>query len=95
MLYDWDSGNINKNLVTHNVHDWEIEEAIEDQNAKVVGSVFINGEERFELLGRVKTNGRFLRVIFTYRMGTSGNLLIRPISATDMTEQQKRRYLRK
>jgi uncharacterized DUF497 family protein len=95
MLYDWDSGNINKNLVTHNVHDWEIEEAIEDQNAKAVGSVFVNGEERIELLGRVKTNGRFLRVIFTYRTNIAGNILIRPISATDMTERQKRRYLRK
>ena len=50
MRYDWDGGNIGKNL-KHNVHDWEIEEAIEDQNAKVIGSVFINGEERFELLG--------------------------------------------
>ena len=42
MLYDWDSGNIGKNLIKHNVHDWEIVEAIEDSNAKVVGSIFIN-----------------------------------------------------
>jgi uncharacterized DUF497 family protein len=92
-MYDWDNGNIGKNL-KHNVHDWEIEEAIEDPLGKVVGSVVIDGEERFELLGRVQTNGRLLRVIFTYRTDSQGNPLIRPISATDMTPRQRRRYLR-
>lgn len=26
MKFDWDKGNINKNLFRHGVHDWEIED---------------------------------------------------------------------
>jgi len=37
MRYDWDVGNMGKNLVAHNVHDWGIEEAIEDPAQKSPG----------------------------------------------------------
>jgi uncharacterized DUF497 family protein len=95
MQFDWDHGNIDKNLVRHGVHDWEIEEAVNDPKAKVVGVKIIGGEERRELLGRVQTNGRYLRVIFTYRYNPQGEKQVRPISATDMTKRQPRRYLKK
>ncbi|MBI1925149.1 BrnT family toxin [Candidatus Poribacteria bacterium] len=88
-MFDWDSGNINKNL-KHNVHDWEIEEVFDDPHMKTRSRGIINGEERIEALGRVQTNGRYLRIVFTLRSG-----LIRPISARDMNQQERRRYLRK
>ncbi|MBI1922938.1 BrnT family toxin [Candidatus Poribacteria bacterium] len=88
-MFDWDRGNIGKNL-KHNVHDWEIEEIFNDPLMKAKRLGIINGEERIEVLGRVQTNGRYLRVVFTPRRG-----LIRPISAKDMKRQERRRYLRK
>jgi uncharacterized protein len=88
-MFDWDQGNINKNL-KHNVHDWEIEEVFGDSNIKTKSLGITNGEERLEALGRVQTNGRYLRVVFTVR-----GQLIRPISARDMNRQERRRYLRK
>ena len=49
-MFDWDEGNIGKNL-SHGVQDWEIEEACEDAQARVIDYQWIRGEWRSILLG--------------------------------------------
>jgi hypothetical protein len=44
MEFDWDHGNIDKNL-KHNVHDWEIEEAMLDPRRRLVGRQKIHAED--------------------------------------------------
>ena len=85
--FQWDRGNIDKNLVKHNVENWECEQ------------VFFNGplfvlddpkhsvpENRWAAFGKTDA-GRFLAVIFTKR----GNL-IRIISARDMNKRERKFY---
>lgn len=91
LMFQWDAGNISKNL-KHGVQDWEIEEALLDPRAVRTKKMEVGGEVRYELLGRVETSGKYLRVIYTLRQDEEGNLPIRPISAVRMTPTQKRRY---
>jgi hypothetical protein len=44
-MFDWDEGNIGKNL-SHGVQDWEIEEACEDAQARVIDYQWVRGEWR-------------------------------------------------
>ncbi|HEY7269011.1 MAG TPA: BrnT family toxin, partial [Dehalococcoidia bacterium] len=62
MEFDWDDGNIDKNL-KHNVHDWEIEEAFFDPAALVSFHSSSYGEQRRVMLARVETSGRYLHVV--------------------------------
>ena len=59
MEFDWDEGNRDKNL-KHGVHDWEIEEAIEDKDGIVVNRSTVLDEVRFIYLGRAQISGRYL-----------------------------------
>jgi uncharacterized DUF497 family protein len=93
-MFDWDEGNIGKNL-SHGVQDWEIEEACEDAWARVIDYQWVRGEQRSILLGRARTSGKYLRVVYTLRRGADGEELIRPISAVEMTPSERRRYRRK
>ncbi len=93
-MFDWDDGNIDKNLV-HGVQDWEIEEACLDTNSRIIKHWFMRGERRYTLLGRSITSGKYLRVVYTLRTGPDGETLIRPISAVEMTATQRRMYRRK
>ncbi|MEW6214538.1 MAG: BrnT family toxin [Nitrospirota bacterium] len=65
MKFDWDNGNINKNLFRHGVHDWEIEDAFLDPNRLSLGKNNIHGEERHILLGRSEISGKYLRIVYT------------------------------
>ena len=93
-MFDWDDGNIDKNL-KHGVQDWEIEEACQDPRAKNIQHQFVQSESRYVLLGRARTSGKYLRVIYTMRRGAMNDLLIRPISAIEMNTSQRRQYQRK
>jgi uncharacterized DUF497 family protein len=93
-MFDWDEGNIDKNL-NHGVHDWEIEEACQDPRSKIISHQFVNFEKRYILLGRAVTSGKYLRVVYTLRKNWSGELLIRPISAVEMSASQRRQYQKK
>jgi uncharacterized DUF497 family protein len=93
-LFDWDDGNIDKNL-RHGVQDWEIEEACQDPRSRIIGYRLVKGEWRYVLLGRSATSGKYLRVVYTLRTAPDGESLIRPISAVEMSAAQRRRYLRK
>lgn len=90
MEFDWDEGNRDKNL-THGVHDWEIEEALQDPRGKSAGKLEVGGELRYLLMGQSKTSGKYLRVVYTIRE-RDGKRLIRPISATSLTGRARRRY---
>lgn len=93
-MFQWDSGNIDKNL-KHGVQDWEIEEALLDPRSLGTKGMTVGREVRYELLGRARTSGKYLRVIYTLREDAEGYPLIRPISAVEMTPTQKRRYQRR
>jgi uncharacterized DUF497 family protein len=92
MEFDWDAGNRYKNL-NHGVHDWEIEEAFYDKHRLPAGKMRVKGEERRILLARCETSGKYLRIVYTIRK-KYGKKLIRPISATEMSWSNKRRYKR-
>ncbi len=91
MEFDWDEGNRDKNR-GHGVQDWEIEEALEDDRSFIVERLIVDTEERFVVLGRALTSGKYLRVVVTVRMW--GRRLVRPISATEMSRRNRRRYQR-
>jgi uncharacterized DUF497 family protein len=92
MDFDWDEGNRHKNL-KHGVHDREIEEALDDDRSLIIEEVVVDGEERLIVLGRARTSGKYLRVVVTARM-SRGSQLVRPISATEMSRRNRRRYQR-
>lgn len=93
-MFDWDDGNIDKNL-RHGVQDWEIEEACQDPRSRIIGYRWVKGERRYVLLWRSATSGKYLRVVYTLRTAPDGKVLIRPISAVEMSAAQRKRYLRK
>ncbi|MBM4137681.1 MAG: BrnT family toxin [Nitrospira sp.] len=95
MRFDWDDGNINKNLFRHGVHDWEIEDAFLDPFRLSLGKNNIHREERHILLGRSEISGKYLRIVYTIRTTLHGEKLIRPISAYEMSNTDKKLYLQK
>ena len=85
--FQWDEGNINKNLVKHQVEDWESEQAFFNEPVLVLDDPKHSlVEKRWAAFGR-KDAGRLLVVIFTKR----GNLL-RVISARDMNRKEMKFY---
>ena len=92
MEFDWDEGNEAKNL-KHRVHDWEIEEALDDPDFRHGDNRVIDGELRQTGFGRSGTSGKHLRIIYTMR-SRAGRLRFRPISAVEMTATERARYLR-
>lgn len=84
--FDWDLGNIDKNLFKHKVTNQECEEAFLDLNAFVTADVFHSTvEPRYQLLARNKK--RYLTIYFTHRKNK-----IRVISARDMNKKEKKQY---
>lgn len=85
--FQWDKGNIDKNLQKHNVKNTECEEVFfnrplmigDDKKHSII-------EKRFYVLGQTDLN-RKLFIAFTVR-----DKKIRVISARDMTKKEKRIY---
>jgi hypothetical protein len=85
--FQWDRGNSNKNLLKHNVQNWECEQVffnkpllvLEDPGHSVV-------EKRWAGFGETDS-GRLLVVIFTKRSN-----LLRVISARDMNSKERKFY---
>ena len=88
--FDWDKGNLEKNLRKHHVAAQEAEElfANEPLIARRDDHHSTNSEERMQALGRTKA-GRLLFIAFTLR-----NHKIRVISIRDMTPQEEKAYER-
>jgi uncharacterized DUF497 family protein len=85
--FDWDAGNLDKNLEKHEVHFWEAEEVFFNRPLVVRSDVVRSTlEPRFFALG--KTEGdRYLYLAFTVRRN-----LLRVISARDMTRRELAAY---
>jgi hypothetical protein len=85
--FQWDKGNVNKNLIRHNVENWECEQIffniplllLEDPGHS-------STEKRWAAFGKTDPN-RLLIVIFTIR-----GELIRVISARDMDKKERIYY---
>ena len=85
--FDWDKGNINKNLQKHNVTDKESEEAFFDSRLRVYyDKGHSKKEERYYALGKT-LKGQILFIVFTIR-----NDRIRIISARDINKKEKMEY---
>ncbi len=81
--FHWDRGNINKNLIKHNVENWECEQVFFNRPLLVLDDTKHSVlEKRWAAFGKTDTD-RFLVVIFTKR----GNL-IRIISAREMNKRE-------
>lgn len=83
--FDWDDDNI-EHVARHGVEPWEAEDAILDPDRTGTSAYNAPGEQRFSLVGSAES-GRILFVVFTRRRGR-----IRPITARDADDGEKRRY---
>ena len=87
--FQWDKGNINKNL-SHRVKDKEAEEPFFDRShKKFKDNLHSKGEARYRIIGETKKR-RLLFVVFTMR----GNK-IRIISARDINKKEVYLYEKK
>lgn len=85
--FQWDRGNVDKNLVKHNVENWECEQIFFNKPLLVLEDVkYSLTEKRLAAFGRTDSD-RLLVVIFTQR-----GSLIRVISARDMNTRERKFY---
>jgi uncharacterized DUF497 family protein len=85
--FQWDRGNTDKNLIKHNVENWECEQLFFNRPLLVLDDPKHSvSEERRAAFGKTNAD-RFLVVIFTKR-----NNLIRIISARDMNTRERKFY---
>jgi uncharacterized DUF497 family protein len=85
--FQWDEGNIDKNLLKHTVQNWECEQVFLNEPILVLGDPKHSlTEERCAAFGKTDA-GRLLTVMFTKR-----GELIRIISARDMNRRESRFY---
>ena len=85
--FQWDRGNIDKNLKRHNVTNWQCEQVFFNEPLIILGDpIHSVAEQRYAAFGRTD-QGRLLVVIFT-RRGRS----LRVISARDMNRRERKFY---
>ena len=85
--FQWDQGNIDKNLIKHKVENWESEQVFFNKPLLILDDPRHSiPEKRWAAFGKTDA-GRFLIVIFTKR----GDL-IRVISARDMNKKERKFY---
>jgi uncharacterized protein len=86
-VFEWDEGNLNKNLYKHNVGLQEAEQVFFNKPLSLSEVIMYSAsEKRYKALG--KTNdGRRLLAIFTLR-----NNKIRIISVRDMSRKERSEY---
>ena len=85
--FQWDQGNIDKNLIKHSVENWESEQIFFNKPLLVLDDPKHSiPEKRWAAFGKTDAD-RFLIVIFTKR----GDL-IRVISTRDMNKKERRFY---
>lgn len=87
-IFDWDEANL-EHATRHGVKDFEIEEAVLDVDSVETVAKKAQGERREALIGST-AGGRIVVIVYTDRGGR-----IRPISARDATDTEKRRYRRR
>lgn len=86
--FDWDAGNMHKNVIKHNVSIAESEEVFFNDPVIVLDDSKHSGnyEVRYWVLGKTDI-GRRLMIVFTER-----GELIRIISARDMSKREREFY---
>jgi uncharacterized DUF497 family protein len=87
--FDWDDGNIRKNVDKHSVTQAESEQVFIGERLLLADDVDHSAAEaRYQALGET-LDGRRLHVSFTLRQN---EVLIRIISARDMNRKERARY---
>jgi uncharacterized DUF497 family protein len=88
IAFQWDQGNIHKNLIKHNVTTQEAEEIFTQKSFLTNEDTKHSSdtEQRYHGLGQTK-NGRKLQVAFTLR-----GEKVRIISIRDMDRKEKQQY---
>ena len=85
--FQWDEANINKNLLKHNVENWECEQIFFNEPLIILDDPTHSlSEKRWAAFGKTDTD-RLLTVIFTRR-----GKLLRVISARDMNRKERKYY---
>ena len=85
--FQWDAGNIDKNLLKHQVHNWECEQIFFNEPLVILDDPEHSlSERRWAAFGHTD-GGRPLTVIFTER-----EKLLRVISARDMNRKEREAY---
>jgi len=85
--FEWDVGNIDKNLIKHGVENWECEQIFFNEPLIVFDDPkHSQFERRWSVFGKTDA-GRKLTVIITVR-----NRLIRVISVRDMSQKERKYY---
>ena len=85
--FQWDQGNIDKNLIKHGVENWECEQVFFNRPLIVLDDPEHSvPEKRWAVFGKTDAD-RFLVVIFTKR-----DNFIRVISARDMNKKERDFY---
>lgn len=87
LSFDWDKGNLNKNVDKHNVTNQEAEELFSNEPFIVAEDKKHSQKEQRYLLWGKTVKERKLAIIFTIR-----NEKIRIISARDMNAKERRSY---
>jgi uncharacterized protein len=84
--FEWDEGNIAKNIDKHGISNFETEEVFFGQNLVLFDEKHSQREERFYLLGQTD-NQEVLFVVFTVR-----NDLVRVISSRIANQKERAIY---
>lgn len=90
VIFEWDKGNIDKNLLAHGVRNEECEEVFFDQEKRVLrDALHSRQEKRYIIIGKTKKS-RLLFIIFMIRKDK-----IRVISARDLNKKEEPLYYEK
>ena len=85
--FQWDDGNLDRNLIKHQVQNWECEQIFFNEPLIILDDTKHSfSEKRWAAFGRTDA-GRFLTIIFTKR-----EKLLRVISARDMNRKERKFY---
>ncbi len=86
LVFEWDKGNTDKNLIKHKVTNREAEEVFDSEPLILLEDAkHSSKEKRFQVLGKTNEE-RLLSIIFTIRKK------VRIISARDMNKKERRGY---
>ena len=87
VLFEWDEGNLDKNLVGHNVANQEAEEVFFNEPAFIFSDEKHSSTENRFMIWGITNKGRKLAIFFTVRKNK-----VRVISARDLHKRERRVY---
>lgn len=87
LSFEWDKGNIDKNLKRHKVTNQEAEEVFRNKPVYVLEDIKHSLKEKRYMLWGITNERRKLTIIFCFRDNN-----VRIISARDMSQKERRSY---